>query len=333
MMENRRQPVGVVGAGRWGTTLAELAAQRGYPVVLFAGDAGLAARLNEERANPTHLPELPRMHDGIRATADLPELAGRCHLLLVAVPAAQVRPLVRRLGESLDGSHVVVHAIRGLEPTTLASPSRIVVEETCARRVGALLGPVIVESLLSRVPTAAVVASRFPEVIAQTREVLGGDFLRIYGNPDLWGVEVASAAASVVALSLGVALELGLGAATVALLATRGLSEAARLCAAVGGKADTIFGLAGLGDLLVQRETESREIAAGRNLARGKRPTEIEAEGVAVEALEAVRTTYHLAQRHHVDTRLTAAMYGIVQGEISVAEAMDRLMSRQRLSE
>jgi glycerol-3-phosphate dehydrogenase (NAD(P)+) len=332
-MEQQRRAVGVVGAGRWGTALADLAAQRGRPVLLFAKEAELAARINEQRANPRHLPELPRLHEAIRATSDLPEVASECSLLLVTVPAAQVRPLARRLGESLDGSHLVVHAVRGLEPTSLASPSQILVEETCARRVGALLGPIIVEALLSRVPTAAVVASRFPEVIAKSREVLGGDFLRVYGNSDLEGVEVASAAVSVVALSLGMALELGLGAATVALLATRGLAEAARLCAAVGGKAETVFGLAGLGDLLVQREAGSREIATGRSLARGKRPEEIEAEGGAIEALEAVRTTHRLAQRYKVDTRLAAAMNGIVEGEISVAKAIEHLMSRQRLSE
>jgi glycerol-3-phosphate dehydrogenase (NAD(P)+) len=328
-----RDAVGVVGAGRWGTILAHHVARGGRPALLYTGDAGLAARLNAEHVHPAGFADLGKIAEGVRATADLGEITRACHLVLLAVSASEVRAAIRALGDTLDGSHLVVHAVRGLEPGTLSPPSRIVREETCARKVGALLGPARGDELLAGKPSAAVVASRFPEVIAATQEALADSALRIYSNSDLAGVEAAGAAAGILAVAVGICLELQFGPATLALLVTRGLAEMARLCAAVGGKPETAFGLAGLGDVLVQRESDSRDVRAGRLLAHGLRREAIEAELGSIDAFEAVRTFRDLSLRRGVEARTTAAVHGLLYEGWPMAEALERLKRLEQIPE
>src|SRR5690606_17195252 len=138
--------------------------------------------------------------------------------VIVALPVVEMREVMRALGETLDGSQIVLHAVRGLEPKTFATPSQIIREETLTRKLGALLGPALVEELLAARPNAAVVASVFPEVVRAAREALVSPSLRVYSNTDVVGVEAAAAASNIMALAVGIALELSLGPATLSVL-------------------------------------------------------------------------------------------------------------------
>jgi glycerol-3-phosphate dehydrogenase (NAD(P)+) len=321
-----------LGAGRWGTTLAEIAARRGRAVLLYAPE-GLAARIQAERANPEHLPMLTRLHDLVEATDDAAAVAGACHLLLVVASPARVRGLVQAIAPRVDGSHLLVHAVRGFEPGTLSAASRIFVEETCARKVGAFIGPALSAEVLAGRPCAAVVASRFPEVTGEVQDLFGHGSFRIYRTADVAGVEAAGVASGVIALAVGIALELGLGAATLALLCTRGPAEMARLTQMMGGQERTAFGLAGLGDLLLQREAESLEVRAGRALARGAARGDIERELGPVEAFDAARAFHELSRAREVEAPMTSAIHLVLEGGLTVSDALGRLMEREQRAE
>lgn len=328
-----RNHIGILGAGRWGTVLAQTVAASGKAAVLYARDPANAEAITATRRNERHLPELERLDDRIEVTHRLSELTERCTLIFVALSVTEMRPTIRALGDTLDGSHIVVHAVRGLEPETLATPSAIVAQETCARKIGALMGPALVAEMLAGRPCAAVVASRFPEAIAATRAALVGPTMRVYSNNDLVGVEAASAAAHIMALAVGIQAELALGPATRAVLITRGVAEVARLCEALGGKASTAFGLSGLGDLLVYAEREGAEVEAGRRLARGQSREAITEDLGELEAFKAAQTFHALATQRGVEAQITAAIHDMLYAGLSPAEALMRLMTLGQMNE
>jgi len=328
-----RDKVGVIGAGRWGTVLAHVVSAGGRPVVLFARDRQLATDIHTSRANPAHLPELDALNDNVTVTSELTDVTRDCHLVIVALPVVEMREVMRALGETLDGSQIVLHAVRGLEPKTFATPSQIIREETLTRKLGALLGPALVEELLAARPNAAVVASVFPEVVRAAREALVSPSLRVYSNTDVVGVEAAAAASNIMALAVGIALELSLGPATLSVLMTRGVAEIARLCKAVGGKEATASGLAGLGDLLVLRESGGREVQAGRRLARGEPVEAVLNTSAPLDVLTAVQTFRELAETQHVEAEITSAIYDVIYAGLGPLEAVQRLMTLGQMAE
>jgi glycerol-3-phosphate dehydrogenase (NAD(P)+) len=315
----------VLGAGRFGTTLAVCAARKGHPVWLWCERPERLAALRDQRRHP-ELPELERLDDGVVPTGDLAVAAAHADTLLIAVPATELRALCLRLGEVADPSHLVLHAVRGLEPGTLERPSRLIRHQTALRKVGAILGPALVGELLAGRPNALVVASRYPEAAERAVELLASDALRIYSSADLVGVEVASASAAVGALALGIALELRLGPATMATLQTRAAAELARVVAAAGGKPASAYGLAGLGALLALRESEGREVAAGRALARGEGLGAVRAEVGELDALDIAQAFVALADRLGVQAHIAQAVAAIVRGELPAGEGVRRLM-------
>jgi len=328
-----RTRVGVIGAGRWGTVIAHTSACSGREVVLYARDAEQAAQIQRTRCNEAQLPELGQLHADVACTNRLQDVAEQCHLIFIALSVTEMRPTVHALGRHVDGSQVIVHAVRGLEPETFATPSQIISEETCVKKIGAMHGPVLVEEVLAGHPSAAVVASLFHEVVDATRKALVSETMRIYSNDDLVGVEAASAAVHLVALALGVERELSLGPATHAVLITRGVAEIGRLCEALGGSAQTASGLAGLGDLLVLSQSEGREVEAGRRLARGESMDEIASSIGHLEVMKAAQTFHRMATKRQVEARITAAIHDMIYHGLTPQAALHRLMTLDQMEE
>lgn len=319
--------VGVVGAGRWGRVLAGQARRRGHDVWLWDEDPDALAALGPRAAKRKTAVASAALEAGIQLARTPAELAERSHTLLVAVPVARLRPVAVALGAVVDGSHVVVHAVRGLEPSTLAAPSRVLREELATRKIGALLGPVLADELVRGRPNAAVVASRFDEVERAATLAFAGDNLLLYGNPDLEGVELAATAASALSVGLGLALALDLGPAGLALLIARAAAEMARLVEAGGGQARTAYGLAGLGFLIVQREAQRRDVQAGRLLAAGRSPAEVEAELGGVDGFRATEALAKLAAERKATAHLTRALAAILAGTMSAADVAQRVLA------
>lgn len=331
-MSNARG-IGILGAGRWGMTLAHVLASGGTPTWLWDKDGRRVASLKKRRSSKRLLPELTALAQGVQISGDAEQVCEAVDTLLIASAATEVRGILSAVGAHIGGHHAVVHAVRGLEAGSLVFPSHIIRQETCARRIGALLGPVLVEDLLAKRPSAGVVASRFPAVRAVMVQGLASPTLRIYTSDDLPGVETAAAGAAVGAIAIGLCLELGLGAATLAAFVTRGTAELARVCAAAGGKQETAFGLAGLGDLISRRESDSREVQAGRMLARGATAQQIEAELGHLDAVDTAQTFADLAQRRGIQAHLTLAVGTLLAGKASPQQVIAALMNLQQMDE
>jgi len=245
--------VGVVGGGPWGMALA-----------LGASRAGAKVTLLSRRPQPE-----AEAH-GVRTTTEYAEVA-RARLIVIAVPSTIVRESLRALGEHLDGSHLVVHGVRGLGQEHLETVSDIVREETPVRRLGALGGPVQADELIRGRPSAMVCGARFPEVLAAVTAAFQHGALRVDGTPDLRGLEWASALVGCLSVGVGYATEAGAGPGWLAALISRGVDEAAHIAVAAGAEERTMLGLGGYGDLLASIALADRpEVVLGRALARGR---------------------------------------------------------------
>ena len=317
-----RTRVSVVGGGAWGVALAAAAAGAGSEVLLYSRRAS-----SEGSKNPL----------GVVVTHSLAEAARHAPLLLLAVPSAQARNVGRALGDVVDGHHMIVHGIRGLVQAapdpfgapSLATISAVLREETPARRFGALGGPVLTDELAAGAPSILVVASRFAEVIAAVRSALGGPSLRIYATEDLIGLEWASALTGILAVAVGYARGVGVGAGLVAAFVTRGLHEAARVAAAAGADERTFYGLAGFGDLLAAIAEEARpEIRLGEALARGETlDRALSVLGQRIEAIELAPKIAAFATHHRVSAPILQAVANGIFAQRPSQEILQALMS------
>jgi len=310
------RPVGVVGSGPFGRALAKAVARAGHEVILWSRGA---------REAPA---------SGIRVTSDLGTLAA-AELSFVAVPSQHVSELASSLGAHLDGSHFLVHVNRGLVGDSLETLSHVLQRVTPCRRVGALAGPLVADALARGTPGGGVIGTRFPEVAEAVTASVASPSLRIYSTEDVTGVEVATAMVGILALASGYAQSQGMGPGALAVMASRGMAEAARLGTVMGAAEVTFFGLAGFGDLLAAMLGDDRpEIRLGRLLGEGKSLSEACAQtGTNIEGVDLARRIAARAARAGVQVPIAQAVAGVIGGELSVAQAVERLMTRRPTEE
>jgi glycerol-3-phosphate dehydrogenase (NAD(P)+) len=310
-----RSGVAVVGGGTWGLALAAAAARTGTdsPTLLFS-----------RRAHDGALPP------GVEQTHELAEVGERARLVLLAVPSQHARGVARSLGDALDGRHFVVHGVRGLADAgeNMETIADIVRQETPVRRVGALGGPALAGDLLAGRPTVMVCGSHYPEVNHAVTAAFVSPSLRLYTTDDLRGLEWASALVGCLAIGVGFAQGIGLGAGLSAAVIARSIQEAARLAAAAGGDDRTLLGLAGYGDLLASISQHERpEVALGEALAKGKSLEEALRESKQrVEAVDLIPRITAWAEHHGVRTpifqALTAGVLASHSPELIVKQLM-----------
>ncbi len=325
-MSERR--IGVVGGGSWGTTLAHLAAVAGSEVLLRVRRAAVRDRINGEHISPDYTGQV-RLHPCVVATTDLAALRN-CPLIVMAVPSQVFRGVATELGDHIDGAHLVVHATKGLERGSDLRMSEVLMQETCARKIGVLAGPNLSAEILAGEPAATVVASRFDEVIEATRAALASTLFRIYGNRDVAGVEVAGALKNVIALASGFVEGIGLGINARAGMLTRAMAEMARLGAELGADERTFSGLAGIGDLIATCSSPlSRNFTVGMELGRGRSLSEIlRTLGHVAEGVHTTRVIHRFARRRRIDAPITSAVNGLLDGTVSADEVVPALMTR-----
>ncbi len=308
-------PVAVVGAGGFGRAIAQAAARCGRDVILWSR----SERSSEEAR--------------VRRTSALAEVAA-AELAFVAVPSPFVASVADELAPHLDGRHYLVHVSRGLIGEELAPISRVLRERTPAHRVGALAGPLAVDALREGSPSGAIVGTRFPEVADAVREAIGSPALRIYDTDDVVGVEVASAMVGLLALTAGYAQAMEVNGTTLAVFLTRALAEAARIAPTLGADPQTLFGLAGMGDLMAVLAGGDRpEVRLGRALAGGAPLAAAGAEaGAHIEGVSIAQRLAEHARRMDLEAPITQAIVGVLEGR-SAQEALDALMAREVGSE
>ncbi len=307
--------VGILGGGVWGRTVAWRIERAGGDAVVWSRNASkLGKALKSEGADKAK----------ITATGSLEKVL-EVDLVVVAVPPSAVRGLVRTCAPLLRPSQSVVHVVKGLEDGG-ATVSQIVEAETLVLRTGALAGPWVADELRRGDDSAAVIGSRYQEVVDAVTSAFASPHLRIYGTLDIVGVEVGGAMRTPLAIASGLVQGAGLGRSLMAVLLTRGIAEASRLAEALGGDRMTTSGLSGIGDwMLTCTDRDDELVAAGMAVARG----EAFDHG---EGASRVRTLNAIADERGVDLPITRAVGRILDG-VPLAEALADLMSREQRPE
>jgi glycerol-3-phosphate dehydrogenase (NAD(P)+) len=317
--------VAVVGAGAWGTALALQAARAGHRVTLVARNAAAAAAI-VARGENARLPGVP-----VPASVDVNDrIPSGADLLVWAVPAQQLRSSLMALG--LPGSPIVVCA-KGVEAGTHMLPLEVVAEVSPRHLQGILTGPNFAHEIAAGLPAASVVASSDASLRELVRMCLGTNTFRLYGNDDPLGAQLGGAAKNVIAIAAGAVIGAGLGENARAALVTRGLSELCRLAVALGGRAETVMGLSGLGDLLLTcTGTSSRNFSLGYALGQGKKLADILAGRTGVT--EGVSTASALVARAgNVELPICNAVAELLMGIKTLEQSIALLLSRPQRNE
>jgi glycerol-3-phosphate dehydrogenase (NAD(P)+) len=319
----------VLGAGSWGTALAALLARGGHRVRLWARDGEVAQAIQDGRVNPGYLPGVT-LPEGLGATDDLAAALAGAPTVFVVVPSAYCRAVYARAARALAPGAVLVSATKGLEMDTLRRMTEVAAAEAPGHPLAVLSGPSFALEVAQGQPTTVVVASAEAVVAQAVQRAVSGRTFRAYTSDDVTGVELAGALKNVIAIAAGILDGLGYGHNTAAALITRGLAEITRLAVARGGRADTLAGLAGLGDLVLTcTGALSRNRQVGRALGSG-RPL-AEATGSTHMVAEGVRTTLAacaLAERSGVEMPIAVQMKAVLYEGKPPRAALEDLMLR-----
>ena len=317
----------VVGAGAWGTMLAQLLVQNPVlSVTLWARRAEVAAQLTETRET-SYIPGL-KLSERLSFTNDV-NVVENAEAVFIAVPS-------RNLREVLDGLppvRALVSGTKGLEPGTLKRPTEVIAESQSRAALAALSGPNLVAELARGLPSSATVASKDVALAQNVQGWLNQGAFRVYTGADLVGLELGGALKNVIALAAGMCDGLGLGDNAKAALVTRGLAEMVRFGVSLGGSAETFYGLSGLGDLMATCSSGgSRNHQAGVRFARGETLRDLEAAQLTAEGIPTVRAVVAYARERGLELPISQAVYEVVSGK-APEEAIRGLMGRDAKAE
>ncbi len=323
----------VLGAGSWGTTLANHLAMEGHPVALWDGDGINLDRMRAERTNAKYLPGIA-LHRSVEVVSELSAALDGAALVTWAVPSIALREVARHARPALPVGALEACATKGLEPAAAGERPRrmseVLAEELGERPRAMLVGPSHAEEVARGVPTSIVAAAARLEWAEQVQQAFFAPRFRVYAQDDLIGVEFASALKNVIALAAGVSDGLGYGDNTKGALLTRGLAEMSRLGIALGGRRETFYGLSGMGDLVttaISRHSRNRRV--GEELAHGKSLADALAVlGQVAEGVNTARPAQSLAAAHGVDVPITREVCALLFEGKSANDALAALLAR-----
>lgn len=332
------KPVGVIGAGNFGTVIANILAIN-RKVLLYARNAEAVAAMNLQRSNLGYA-----LHNNVTATSDLELLARECEVLFPMVPSAHFRAMMRKLSPYLKPSHVLIHGTKGFDITLpegktledmptlnrsqVKTMSEVIKEESVVVRIGCLAGPNLAKELAQRQPGATVVASRFQEVIQIGKKMLKNERFMVYENNDIVGVEIAGVLKNIIAIASGALNGLGYGENAKGLLISRGAVEMVYLGRALGGDLKAFLGVAGIGDLVTTCNSPmSRNFTVGYRLAKGEKlPNIIHDMKEVAEGINTVKIVKKCADHYKVRALITDRLYKVLFEGMTVEEALEFLM-------
>jgi glycerol-3-phosphate dehydrogenase (NAD(P)+) len=320
--------VAVAGAGAFGTALALVAHRAGRRVTLWAREPAQAEAILSSRENAAYLPGASIPVE-IRVTSDRAAV-GEADLVLLAVPAQAARAAATAFGTDIRPATPVVSCSKGIEQGTGLLQSELIAACLPHAVPAALSGPGFAEEIAAGKPTAVTVAAIDLGFAHALCAALSSESFRPYASDDLVGVELGGATKNVLAIACGVVAGRRLGESARAALLTRGLAEMMRLGTALGARPETFMGLSGLGDLVLTATSgKSRNTAFGMALGRGLSAVELLGEGAPlVEGAHTARVAAELARKHRVETPIIAAVAAVVEGTLSVDEAIEGLVTR-----
>lgn len=331
--------VGVLGAGSFGTAVANILAKNAQ-VLLYARNPDTVAKLNESRISAKQ-----PLHKRIKVTNDLELVAKTCNVIFPVVPSSNFRELIIQLAPFLRPYHMMIHGTKGLDlripekkgPDFMLNKehvftmSEIIRQETVVVRVGCMAGPNLASELSSGHPAATVIASPFNEVVQEGKTLMRSENFQVYGSSDLRGVELCGVLKNIIAIASGVLSGLGMGENSRGLLVSRGLVEMIYLGQALGGEISSFVGLAGIGDLVATTtSTNSRNYTLGYKIAEGKTLDQAlnEMEEVA-EGINTIKVVKQLADSQGLKPLITETLHKILFGKMTPENGVNLLMRHQ----
>jgi glycerol-3-phosphate dehydrogenase (NAD(P)+) len=324
---------GVIGGGAWGTALAQVCARAGLSVTLQAREADVVAAINAQHANPLFLPGVT-LDDAVSATTDLADLAG-CDLILAVAPAQHLRSALAALAPHARAGLPIVLCAKGVEQGSLKLMTQVLAETIPGAAPAVLSGPSFAGEVASGLPTAVTLACPDEALGAALAQALATPTFRPYLAGDMIGAEAGGAIKNVLAIACGIVEGRGLGRSAHAALITRGFAELTRMAVALGGQAETVAGLCGLGDLVLTCSSpQSRNMSVGLALGRGETLEAALAGKLSVaEGVASAPAVRALAAALGVETPICEAVAAILSGEADVDQAIVGLLNRPLKSE
>jgi glycerol-3-phosphate dehydrogenase (NAD(P)+) len=324
--------IGVVGAGSWGTALANLLAVKGFAVDHWVYEAEVKAQMLEKRENQRFLPGVT-LPDNLHPSGDLESVVAGKDMVLVVTPSHVTRRTIERCGHAIGPDTVVVSASKGIENQTHLTMSGVLAEVIpglSADRLTVLTGPSFAKEVARQMATVVTVASSDTNSAAFVQQVFVTPYFRVYTIDDLIGAELGAAVKNVIAIAAGVIDGLGLGLNTRAALITRGLVEIRRLGLAMGAQPRTFTGLAGVGDLILTCTGDlSRNHTIGKQIGEGKKLKDLLAEmHMVAEGVKTARSVYNLSRERDVEMPISHAVYHVLYDDLDPKTALFQLMTR-----
>jgi len=324
--------IGVVGAGSWGTALANLLGCKGYPLDWWVFETDVCRQIAKQRENKVFLPGVT-LSPNLHPSNDLQTVVSGKDLVLVVVPSHVMRDTTRQMAGAIGADTIVVSASKGIENKTHLTMSGVIGETLtglAADNLAVLSGPSFAREVARKSPTVVTVASQNLPTAEKVQYVFATPYFRVYSNQDMIGVELGGAVKNVIAIAAGVIDGLGLGLNTRAALITRGLAEIQRLGKRLGADQRTLAGIAGVGDLILTCTGDlSRNHTVGKKIGEGLKLKEILAEmRMVAEGVKTAKSVYNLSRKVGVEMPICHEMYHILYEDASPQEAVYRLMTR-----
>jgi glycerol-3-phosphate dehydrogenase (NAD(P)+) len=325
--------IAIIGGGSWGTALAIALTRSSRPhrLALWAHSPDVVELLRTKRVNEIYLPGF-KLPPEVEVTGDMEKALAGADIVLGVMPAAHAREMYRALRPHVAPYSVFVSATKGFEPATHARISEVITDEVGGTsRIAVLSGPSFAVEVAAGDPTVVVLASADAALAAEIQEEFSGPRFRLYTNDDVIGTEIAGAVKNVIAIAAGVCTGLGLGTNAMAALVTRGLAEMTRLAMALGGRRDTLAGLAGVGDLiLTSTGALSRNRSVGIELGKGRELREIlGATRMVAEGVGSAAATLELAHRTGIEMPITEQVHAVLTAGRATRDSIRELMERR----
>jgi len=327
------EKVCILGAGSWGTTLANILADKGFDITLWVREEDIYETILRTRENAVFLPGIKLAHN-ITPTNSVEEAVKGRAVVVCVVPSHGVREVLKNAAEFISKDTIIVSASKGLEQETLLTVSQVLKEtlpKAAHKNLAVLSGPSFAREVSQKLPTAVCAASNKIAVAEKVQRVFNTSYFRVYTNKDMVGVELGGALKNVIAIAAGISDGLKLGMNARAALITRGLAEISRLGIAMGAEPATFAGLSGLGDLVLTCTGElSRNRSVGFMIGQGRKLSEILAEmKMVAEGVKTAKAAYELSRKHDVDMPITEEVYNVLYKDKPARDAVMHLMTRR----
>jgi glycerol-3-phosphate dehydrogenase (NAD(P)+) len=331
------RPVGVVGAGSFGTAVANLLAKNSK-VYLYARKPEVSEEMIRTGKNADQV-----LDKNVFPTNDLKKVGEECQVIFPVVPSANFRDMIRQLSEYIRPYHILIHGtkglnvkgdrakendFRGINDDDVLTMSQLIRQESLAVRIGCLAGPNLAHELAEGQPAATVVASYFDEVIAEGQRLLRSDLFQVYGSKDLIGIELTGVLKNIIAIAAGALRGMGYGENARSLLISRGMIEMVYIGRMLGANAQAFLGLAGVGDLVATCSSNySRNFTVGLRLANGEKLEDIEATmDETAEGVNTIRIVKNLMETKKLRAPITETLYKVINNQMTMDEALKLLM-------